>query len=118
MSATDFLMPKDKRDVVIPIFPGNVSLEEDYDTSIDSATEFALVAGATAIEVVALAQALFFKWTTTSGTAASSTDYDHLIPAGIPLQFEIPVNASTGLKYTAVSVMSQTNGAAVGITQF
>jgi hypothetical protein len=113
-------LPKDASRNTIPLMPAAAALKETYDATISTATEIALSAATTLIEVTTVSQAVFMKWTIASGTAVSTTDYDHLLPANSITAWEVPVNLTltTGARYTAVSFIEEAATARLSVCEF
>ena len=94
---------------VLIINPPEVALDETYDATISATTEITLNASTEYIEVVAIDKAIFMKWGTTD---ASSTDWDHVIPANSFRGFYVP----TGI--TAVNFIEQAATAILAVSEF
>lgn len=62
-----------------------------YDATISASTAITLHADTKAIEVTAIDKAIFLKW----GATASSSAFDHVIPAGTTRVFKRPPNVTT-----------------------
>ena len=92
-----------------------VALEETYDSSVSGSTEITLNVSTTEIEVTAFTKGIFLKWGTTD---ASTTDWDHAIPLDSTRVFQVPVDSSTGVLYTAVNFIEQAASAALAVSEF
>lgn len=75
--------------------PAVVALEETYDATISATTEITLNTNTTIIEVCAIDKAILLKW---GAVAASTTDFDEVIPANTVRQFYIP-NGITAVNF-------------------
>lgn len=96
--------------------PAIVALEETYDATISGSTEITLNASTKMIEVTAIDKPIFMKWGTSD---ASSTDWDHLIPANTTRQFAVPVEtAATGALFTAVNFIEEAATAKLAVSEF
>lgn len=85
------------------------ALAVTYDATISASTEITLNAATKAIEVTALAQAIFLSWGTDD---ASSTNFDHVIPAGQTRVFKVPPNT------TAVNFIEQATSAVLAVAEY
>jgi hypothetical protein len=94
--------------ITTPVAPPVVALEETYDATISSSTEITLNASTTMIEVTAIDKAIFLKW----GGTASSSDFDHLIPANTTRWFMVPASITT------VQFIEQAATAILAVTEF
>lgn len=95
--------------------PAKIALEETYDATISSSTEITLNTSATFIEVAAIDKAILLKWGVDD---ASTSDWDHVIPANTVRQFIIPVDTTTGNLYTAVNFIEQAATAILAVSEF
>lgn len=84
--------------------PAVIALEETYDATISASTEITLNAATTLIEVAAIDKTILLKWGTGD---ASTSDFDEVIPLNNVRQFYVPIDSSTGVKYTAVNFIEQ-----------
>ena len=108
------LLARDGREIIQGTF-GGTALEETYDSSISGSTEITLNAATTIIEVTSFAKGLFLKWGTSD---AASTDWDHCVAQDTTRLFIVPVDTSTGARYTAFNVIEQAASAAVAVSEF
>lgn len=104
-----FALPRDDNREVLPFLTKSVALEETYDATISATTEITLNTAATMIEVTSIDKATFMKWGTSD---ASSTDWDHVIPANTTRQFVIPAGI------TAVNFIEQAATALLAVSEF
>lgn len=96
--------------------PAKVALEETYDATISASTEITLNASTTMIEVTAIDKTVLMKWGTSD---ASTTDWDHAIPANTTRQFAVPVEtAATGALFTAVNFIEEAATAKLCVSEF
>ena len=89
--------------------PRAVVLDETYDATISATTEITLNASTKLIEVVAIDKAILLKW---GAVAASTTDFDAVIPANTVRQFFVP----SGI--TAVNFIEQAATAILAVTEY
>lgn len=108
-------LPKDSNGNAMQLSPDVVALEETYDATISSSTEITLNASTSLIEVTAIDKAIFMKWGTSD---ASSTDWDHVIPANTTRLFPVPVDSTTGAFVTAVNFIEQAATAILAVAEF
>lgn len=108
-------LPRDSNAVAIQLAPAKVALDETYDATISASTEITLNASTTYIEVTAIDKAICMKWGTTD---ASTTDWDHMIPANWMQGFVVPIDTSTGEFYTAVNFIEESATAKLGVSEF
>lgn len=97
------------RNVAHDLPPAKVALDETYDATISSTTEITLNAATTLIEVTAIDKAIFMKW---GADDASSSDWDHVIPANSTRRFAVP----SGI--TAVNFIEQAATAILAVSEF
>ena len=94
--------------------PAVVALEETYDATISATVELTLNAATTLIEVSAIDKSIVLKWGTTD---ASTTDFDEVINLNTTRQFHVPVDTSTGKRYTAVNFIEQVATAILAVVE-
>ena len=97
-----------------PKIPAVPALDETYDASISGSTELTLNASTSLIEVAAIDKTILLKWGT--GDAAT-TDFDAVIPLNTVRTFYIPIDSTTGLKYTAVNFIEQAATAILAVVE-
>lgn len=102
-------LPKDSNGEAMQLPPARVALEETYDATISATTEITLNANTTLIEVTAIDKAIFLKW---GADDASSTDWDHVIPANTTRLFPVPPGT------TAVNFIEQAATAILAVAEF
>lgn len=106
-------LPEDERGNILPILFGQGALAVTYDASVSADTEVALNADTSLVEITALSQPVFVKFkTSTGGTAVSSSNFDVIILANSTRQF------APASDVTHISVIEQTAGAVVAISEF
>ncbi len=108
-------LPIDNNGDKIQLFPAKAALEETYDATISASTEITLNTDTRLIAVTAIDKPIFMKWGTTD---ASSSDWDHVIPAGSVSHFMVPIDVSTGRLYTAVNFIEQAATAILAVSEF
>lgn len=86
------------------VTPAIPALEETYDATVSASTEITLNTATTIVEVCATDKGIFMKY----GTAdVASTDFDEFIPANTCKILKIPIDPTTGLKYTALNFIEE-----------
>lgn len=105
----ELTIPHDKAGSAVQLMPAEVALEETYDATISASTEITLNANTKIIEVSVIDKPVFMKWGTSD---ASSTDWDHLLPANSITQWVVPPNI------TAVNFIEQAATAVIGVAEF
>jgi len=95
--------------------PTSKPLAVTYDATISGSTQITLNAKTTGIEVTAIDKTILMKWGTTD---VSTTDFDHAIPLNTTRQFVVPIDSSTGVKYTAVNFIEQAATAILAVSEF
>jgi len=102
--------------IIQAVPPAVPALEETYDATVSASTEITLNTATTYIEVAAIDKAIFMKWGTSD---ASSTDWDHVIPANTVRGFYVPVEtAATGALYTAVNFIEEAASAHLAVSEY
>ena len=71
------LIPRDDNDAIIQLVPRVAALARTLDTTISSATSVTLNVATTLIEVTALTQGIYMRYS----AGASSSNFDEFIPA-------------------------------------
>lgn len=99
---------------VITTVPRVISLAETYDATISSSTQITFNAATTLIEVAAIDKAIMMKWGT---SAASTADFDEVIPQNTVRAFYIPTDSSTGVLYTAANFIEQAATAILAVSE-
>lgn len=108
-------LPRDSNGTAMQLAPSVVALEETYDATISSSTEITLNASTTLIEVTAIDKAICMKWGTTD---ASTSDWDHVIPANWVQQYVVPVDPTTGVLFNAVNFIEESATAKLAVAEF
>lgn len=110
-------VPRDASNTAIPeMQPAVVALEETYDATISASTEITLNTATKMIEVTAIDKTVLMKWGTTD---ASTTDWDHAIPANVTRRFAVPVaTAATGALFTAVNFIEESATAKLCVSEY
>lgn len=100
-------VPRDASGASVQLVPSTTALATTYDETISSSTEVTLNAATSIIEVSALSSGIFMKW----GGTASNTSFDEFIGDGMTRQYEVPVNPSTGDRYTTAQFIEKASSA-------
>lgn len=108
-------LTKDSNGTPLQMAPAVLSLQETYDATVSSTTQVTFNASTTMIEVAAIDKAIMMKWGT---SAATTADFDHVILANTVRMFPIPVNATTGVYYTAANFIEQAATAILAVSEF
>ncbi len=99
---------------MLPKVPAVPALDETYDATISASTELTLNASTSLIEVAAIDKTILLKWGTTD---VSTSDFDAVIPLNTVRTFYIPIDASTGVLYTAVNFIEQAATAILAVVE-
>jgi len=91
-----------------------VALKETYDATISASTELTLNTATTLIEVSAIDKTILLKWGTSD---CSTSDFDEVINLNTTRQFHVPVDTSTGVKFTAVNFIEQATTAILCVVE-
>jgi hypothetical protein len=86
--------------------PEITALKSTYDGTISATTEITLQTNTSILEVSAITKPIVLSWGT--GDASAATDgFDEIIQPGETRHFKVPVDPSTGVRYTAVNFIEQ-----------
>lgn len=108
-------LPTDGNGYPMQISPNKVALAVTYDATISTSTAVTLNANTSFIEVTAIDKAICLKW----GTASASTSaWDHVIPANWIQSFSVPVDSTTGSLYTTVNFIEESATAKLAVSEF
>lgn len=83
--------------------PKSPTLVATYDATISSSTTLTFNSGTTYIEVSAILKGIFMKW----GATASSSAFDEYIVSDSTRTYVIPIDSTTGSKYTTVQFIEE-----------
>lgn len=102
-------VPKDSAQVSLPIVPSLQSLAVTNNGSLASAASITLQATTSLIEVNTLSQGVYMRW----GAVPTTTAFDEYIQAGFTRHYVVPINPTTGLRFTTVQFLQQAASATV-----
>lgn len=101
-------IPRDSGTHPIPLIPDRAAIVTTINASVDSAVDIVLNSRCTLVEVNAVTQGIYIKWSATA-TAASS---DSFVAANTVRHFVVPPATQT------ISVISETAGAKLIMYQY
>lgn len=84
--------------------PAKAALAVTVDATISASTEITLNASTTFLRIYAKTQDVYFKWGTADVTASN---FDEVLPAGQIVDLVVPIDSSTGVKYTAINLIER-----------
>ena len=97
-------LPRDGNRIAMQITPAVIALARTVSSSISSTTTITFNTATTMIRVYAINQDVYLKWGTTAVTAGN---FDEVIPANQIVDLVVPNIPTTGIPYTACTVIER-----------
>lgn len=113
MAGSKSAVPLDANSKPLPLTPSILAYAITYDTTVSSSTTVTFNASTSLIEVSAISQGIFLKW----GGTASTTTFDEYIQSGSTRHYVIPIDASTGVRYTTAQFIEQASAATLVVIE-
>jgi hypothetical protein len=107
-------LPKDGNQIAAQLTPSAIALARTVSSSISASTTLTFNASTTFLRCYAKNQDVYLKW---GATAVTSSNFDEVIPAGQIVDLFVPIDTTTGSKFTTCRIIEVTATATITVIE-